>query len=113
MVSKPRFLTPNASCSRKGTCLGYSVSQSAATLTASATNETCTLVFFCSGKRTEGRGDWYYFLKTVKECRLLGCTPDKLNSSLWAGVCEPDFKSTGKLGKHHPEDVSFLSLMKD
>lgn len=60
-----------------------------------------------------GETVWYYFLKTVKECRLLGCTPDKLNGSLWAGVCEPDFKSTGKLGKHHPEDVSFLSLMKD
>lgn len=124
MVSKPRFLTPNASCSREGICLGYSVSQSAATLT----TWNSVLNRFCLWNKWNLHPCFLLFRKeNWREGRLFDIIFKKLlkNADCWAalqtnwmvlcghGVCEPDFKSTGKLGKHHPEDVSFLSLMKD
>lgn len=93
MVSKPRFLTPNASCSGEGICLGYNVSQSVANLTTwnSVLNSFCLWnkwnlhpCFLLFRKENWKEGRLFDIILKKLLCRLLGCTPDKLNGSLWA-----------------------------
>lgn len=130
-MSKPKSPIPNASCNMEGTSipLGNSVSQSVGyshhlqqnyggnslSLEGNKWNLYPWFLLF-KGAELNSWETVSYYLKTFKECRLQGYTPDHMNDSLWAwgvGCGNLILKAQSSWKSIIPEDIGFLSLMKE